>query len=263
MDHHTIGMRIAQSARIIRGLLAFMVWVAMIGSAPNHTMASNAFRRMPLSASSQTIYLPLIATAWPFTPVIISYDAPRFIPQLTINGRFENLSRQTYDRFIIIVELVDARPQPLFDTITITATTALSYSLPGQRVYFGAIANWPISNPPPERKDFFVRARISEAQVTTATIFALTTVLTQSTNLGNAIGAYAEFRNDTPYVLTDTHVSFATLEQISGLDAIHIEGPIQPGQNVSATRAIAFAHQIAPLHPFFEVFAQGRATHAP
>lgn len=117
---------------------------------------------------------------------------------------------------------------------------------------------WPISDLPPEFGDISVRANIAEAHVTTKTVFALTTLFTQSKLSGNALGVYAEFRNDTPYVLTDTFVLFPTLGQLSPINAIHIDEPIQPGQVVSATSIIAFSTILTQPDPFFEVFAQGQ-----
>ena len=263
MDHHSISTPIARLLRICRYGLAIALTATTLLGTTHQSGAQGSIRRNLYGASSQLIYLPIVATAWPFTAIIVSRSAPRFIPVFTINGRFENLGSQTYDHFAVIVNLVDARPQPHFDTITITATTALSYSLPGQPVYFSTKANWPISDPPPEFGDISVFARISEAHVTTATVFALTTVLTQSKNLGNALRAYAEFRNDTPYVLTDTWVSFANLGQLSGIDAMQIGGPIQPGQIVSATGGMAFSVFLTNPNPFFEVFAQGRPINDP
>ena len=110
MDDHTINVRIVQLSRHYRCLLALVLVAASLSSTPKTSRARDISLYGKTIESSQTIYLPIAATAWPFTAIAIFKSAPRFVPQLTINGRFDNLGNQTYDHLLIRVNLVDNRP---------------------------------------------------------------------------------------------------------------------------------------------------------
>jgi hypothetical protein len=183
-------------------------------------------------------YLPFVATR----------------PPVHVNSVYQVPSRGGYTR--AVGDIINTASYPVYDVTlaadfyafsgyqyTVTGTTALSVTFPGQLNPYHL--SWEYGRGPTN----FINVRVVSWSLTsTLTYQPLTVVSTATAPFGKV---FATLRNDSPYTLTDVRAVAWVGNQSSGIHAASLAGSVPP----SAT--VMFTSTIQPASQTFQIAAQG------